>query len=138
MDHRIWKRVFRTSKRKEREGSKDGFGLLVLAETFVRMFPPFLYICAFFTCTFLYAYAILGVELFTEARTACDRARFVQGILGFVYHNILPSILIHVAGDIEARFCDLASAYLSLFQVSTTCVVIASFKSSLRNCRHRS
>lgn len=100
MDH-IWRWVFRTRfwrqqrKMKEQDvDSEDNFGLLVLAETFVRMIPPFLYICAFFLCTFLYTYAIIGIELFAEERTVCDRARFIQGIPRFINATLLLSLFL--------------------------------------------
>ena len=80
------------------EQRSEEVAFLTVVGAFVDMIPVYLLMCAMLSLTIMYSYAIVGMELFTSKDSTCDIAAYMQ------YDHV-------------ARFCDLSTSYMALFQV---------------------
>ncbi len=74
---------------------------LTVLDTMLKMVPWFLFMVMVMLCVLMYAYALIGIELWPSKQSACSGA----GWIGY---------------DPKARFCDFPAALASLLQMVTT------------------
>ncbi|GAB5367910.1 hypothetical protein AAMO2058_001272600 [Amorphochlora amoebiformis] len=74
---------------------------MTILDTMINMVPWFIFMCMAMSCVLMYAYAMLGLELFPSVENACNGSDWIEN-------------------EPTARFCDFPAAVLTLFQIVTT------------------